>query len=144
MLRFKKILVPYDGSEHAKKAVELAVEQCQNTDGAKLYLLTVGQSQFGKHSVDSAYDAERAGGAKEHLTKMAEDEAEAMIPKDIQSDTLYDTGDPREIVVHTAEELGVDLIVMGSRGLGGFSTMLMGSCSNYVVGHAHCPVLIAR
>jgi nucleotide-binding universal stress UspA family protein len=47
-------------------------------------------------------------------------------------------------IVALAEELGVDLIVMGSRGLGGVRRALMGSVSDSVVRHAHCPVLVVR
>jgi nucleotide-binding universal stress UspA family protein len=50
---------------------------------------------------------------------------------------------PREIV-HLAEDLGTGLIVMGSRGRGGIRRALMGSVSDSVVRHAHCPVLIVR
>jgi nucleotide-binding universal stress UspA family protein len=46
--------------------------------------------------------------------------------------------------VALAEELGADLIVMGSRGLGGVRRALMGSVSDSVVRHAHCPVLVVR
>jgi nucleotide-binding universal stress UspA family protein len=47
-------------------------------------------------------------------------------------------------IVALAEELGADLIVMGSRGLGGVRRALMGSVSDSVVRHAHCPVLVVR
>jgi nucleotide-binding universal stress UspA family protein len=50
---------------------------------------------------------------------------------------------PREIV-HLAEDLDAGLIVMGSRGRGGIRRALMGSVSDAVVRHAHCPVLIVR
>ena len=50
---------------------------------------------------------------------------------------------PREIV-HLAEDLQAGLIVMGSRGRGGIRRALMGSVSDTVVRHAHCPVLIVR
>jgi nucleotide-binding universal stress UspA family protein len=43
-----------------------------------------------------------------------------------------------------AEELGADLIAMGGRGLGGVKRALMGSVSDSVVRHAHCPVLVVR
>jgi nucleotide-binding universal stress UspA family protein len=43
-----------------------------------------------------------------------------------------------------AEEEGADLIVMGSRGLGGIRRALMGSVSDSEVHHAHCPVLVVR
>jgi nucleotide-binding universal stress UspA family protein len=46
--------------------------------------------------------------------------------------------------VGLAEEIGAGLIVMGSRGLGGIRRALMGSVSESVVQHAHCPVLVVR
>jgi nucleotide-binding universal stress UspA family protein len=47
-------------------------------------------------------------------------------------------------IVALAEELGAGLIVMGCRGLGGVRRALMGSVSDSVVRHAHCPVLVVR
>ena len=49
-----------------------------------------------------------------------------------------------EQIVALAEEIGAGLIVMGSRGLGGIRRALMGSVSDAVVRHAHCPVLVVR
>ncbi len=47
-------------------------------------------------------------------------------------------------VVRISEELGVGIIVLGSRGLGAVSRALMGSVSDSVVRHAHCPVFVVR
>jgi nucleotide-binding universal stress UspA family protein len=47
-------------------------------------------------------------------------------------------------IVRVAEDIGAGLIVMGSRGLGGVRRALMGSVSDSVVRHAHCPVLVVR
>ena len=54
------------------------------------------------------------------------------------------TGSPAAEVVDLAEELGVGLVVVGSRGLGGIRRALIGSVSDSVVRHAHCPVLVVR
>ena len=51
---------------------------------------------------------------------------------------------PDREVVHLSEEIGAGLIIMGSRGLGGIRRALMGSVSDSVVRHAHCPVMIVR
>jgi len=53
-------------------------------------------------------------------------------------------GVPDEEIVVLAEELGADLVVLGSRGLGGMRRTLIGSVSDSVVRHAHCPVLVVR
>lgn len=53
-------------------------------------------------------------------------------------------GHPAEMVTKYAEDHGTDLIVVGSRGLGGFQRLLMGSVSDAIVHHANCPVLVVR
>jgi nucleotide-binding universal stress UspA family protein len=53
-------------------------------------------------------------------------------------------GRPDEEIVGLAEEIDAGLIVVGSRGLGGVRRALMGSVSDSVVRHAHCPVMVVR
>jgi nucleotide-binding universal stress UspA family protein len=53
-------------------------------------------------------------------------------------------GKPDHEIVALAEDLGAGLIVVGSRGRGGIRRALMGSVSDSVVRHAHCPVLVVR
>ena len=60
------------------------------------------------------------------------------------AETHLRSGDPDKEILRTAESLGVGLIVVGSRGLGALSRALMGSVSDSVVKHAHCPVLVVR
>jgi nucleotide-binding universal stress UspA family protein len=51
---------------------------------------------------------------------------------------------PDRAIVELGEELGLGLVVMGSRGLGVMRRTLMGSVSDSVVRHAHCPVMVVR
>ena len=51
-------------------------------------------------------------------------------------------GHPADVLVRTAT--GADLLVVGSRGHGGFAGMLLGSVSSHAVHHAVCPVLVVR
>ncbi len=53
-------------------------------------------------------------------------------------------GRPDAEILELAEEVGAELIVVGSRGLGSLRRALMGSVSDSVVRHAHCPVLVVR
>jgi nucleotide-binding universal stress UspA family protein len=53
-------------------------------------------------------------------------------------------GDAAREIVHLAGDLEAGLVVMGSRGRGGISRALMGTVSDSVVRHAHCPVLVVR
>jgi nucleotide-binding universal stress UspA family protein len=60
------------------------------------------------------------------------------------AETHLRAGEPDKEIVKLSEELGVGTIVIGSRGLGALKRTLMGSVSESVVRHAHCPVLIVR
>ena len=53
-------------------------------------------------------------------------------------------GRPDVEILALAEETGAGMVVVGSRGLGGVKRALMGSVSDSVVRHAHCPVLVVR
>ncbi len=61
---------------------------------------------------------------------------------DISSEILF--GSPDSRIVETAEEIGADLIVIGSHGYKRWERMLLGSVSDSVVHHAHCSVLVVR
>ena len=53
-------------------------------------------------------------------------------------------GNPGQVICDIAQEHHAGLIVMGTRGLGTVRRTIMGSCSDYVVHHAHCPVCVCR
>lgn len=53
-------------------------------------------------------------------------------------------GDPGEAIVHVAEKESCDIIITGSRGMGMIRRTILGSVSDYVLHHAHCPVLICK
>ena len=53
-------------------------------------------------------------------------------------------GDAAKEVVNLAEEIAVGLVAVGSRGRGRIKRLLMGSVSDAVVRHAHCPVMVVR
>ena len=62
----------------------------------------------------------------------------------LEADRRLGKGIPAEEILRVAEEEGVDLIVIGSRGLSGVKAFLLGSVSDKVSHHAKCPVLIVR
>jgi nucleotide-binding universal stress UspA family protein len=53
-------------------------------------------------------------------------------------------GSPADVLISTAEDVGADLLVVGSRGRGGFKRLLPGSVGEQCATHAHCPVVIIR
>ena len=149
MLKYKKILVPYDGSYHAKKAVQQASDLAAAGDGTKIYIASVCNMVSAMSNFDQVSIAEGS-----LTTKLLEDresqcqkdiaEAKSMIPKDIPVEELYEVGSPGPVLLNMAEDNGIDLVVMGSRGLGPLKGIFMGSVSSYMVSRSKCPVLIVK
>ncbi|KAL6559095.1 hypothetical protein OROHE_006464 [Orobanche hederae] len=64
--------------------------------------------------------------------------------KKVKAETLVLRGDPKDKICQAAEDLHVDLVVVGSRGFGMIKRALLGSVSNYCAHHAYCPVLVVK
>ncbi|HBW33938.1 universal stress protein [Desulfosporosinus sp. BICA1-9] len=138
----KKIVVPVDASTPSRRALTLAIELAQNT-GAKLTVLYVKEMIVLYH------------GAIDHGSQYipfnnldAEDILKAILTDmGIQPDSICKrsaTGNPARLIVTVATEERANLIVMGSRGLGQLTGLLLGSVSQSVIKHSPCPVLIVK
>ncbi len=80
----------------------------------------------------------------EETTRIAVESTE-LVPKGVAKvETLVRLGRPASVIVDVAEEVGADLILVGSRGYTGIKSLVMGSVSSSVLYDAHCSVLIAR
>lgn len=149
MLKYKKILVPFDGSDHAKEALRQAIDIAEACDHPKLYVAAICNMVSAMSNFDQVSIAEGALTSRltEDLEQQCKDdleEAKAMMPKDVDYETLYEVGSPGPVLLNIATEKGCDLIIMGSRGLGPLKGILMGSVSSYLVSRAKCPVLIVK
>ncbi len=146
-----KVLLATDGSKDANLALSTAVDIANSTN-SELHLITVAPG-----SPDPAYGAHEAGFSWESYEEALEAvmrDAQQILDEQVRKVEevggtvaeahLETTGRKDQAIVHTADEIGAGLIVLGSRGRGGFRRALMGSVSDSVVRHAHCPVLVVR
>ena len=142
-----RILVAIDGSEGACKAAQVAAEVA-NATGSEVHLVYAMQEErYKPHLGPEMWEGWEEGfeHAKRSAHSWVEQEAERMRgegTKAVESHLLI--GRPDAAIVWSAEELGAGLVVVGSRGLGGISRALIGSVSDSVVRHAHCPVMVIR
>ena len=127
------ILTPLDGSKHAQAALTVSADLAARY-GARLQLLHVCDPSAGE---PGGRDLE-AEGAK--VLKAAHEHAGASAAKDV--DTILDHGDAAKRILHHATERGVDLIVMGSRGLGGIARLALGSVSHKVFHLSPCSCIM--
>lgn len=149
MLKYKNILVPYDGSDHAKEALAQAVALAANGDGTKLYIASVcnmvsAMSNFDQVSIAEGCLTSKLSEDLEEQCKNDLKEAVDSVPEGIPYEKLFEIGSPGPVLLNMAEEKKCDLIVMGSRGLGPLKGIFMGSVSSYIVSRGKCPVLIVK
>ncbi len=136
------ILLATDGSREAQLARTTAVDLANSTN-SELHVVTVAPG-YPSYDVRNPAVVERLREQAEDILKAQaakiEQEGGTVAEKHLRIAERYRA--PQ--IVKVAEDIGAGLIVMGSRGLGGVRRALMGSVSDSVVRHAHCPVLVVR
>ncbi len=138
---FKNILLGVDGSAHALKAARLAGNMAR-TVKANLRVVAAFDpvpSYLGDSSLEEAIAA-RVQAAEAILKEALE--AVGEMPAPVATEILE--GPAAEAILSAAQTHGSDLIIVGSRGRGQLATLLLGSQSNKIIQHAHCPVLVVR
>lgn len=146
MAMFQRLLVAYDGSSHSKKALEKAAEFMAEDSNVRTHIVNV---TYPPHiSLYSLYGPNLSQEVLRDLDKEAQkiisEAEEAMADyKDACYFKRLQGNAPQEIIDY-ANEHEIDLIIIGSRGLGAFKQMFLGSVSHNVVQQASCPVLIIK
>jgi nucleotide-binding universal stress UspA family protein len=135
----QRFVVGIDGSEQSREALRWALGQARLT-GASVDMVTVWQypvsytlSVLGE---DLGLETEAKKLLSEALSQVSDDAAGVAIRK------LAGEGPPAKVLLETAKD--ADLLVIGSRGRGGFASAVLGSVSLACVLHARCPVLVFR
>ena len=143
-----RILLATDGSEEAELALKTAVDLADCTE-SELHVVTAAHEYY-----PASFEAPTTGRLLDEARRASEREARDVLDGQVKkieesvgtvAQAHLRTGGHRDQeIVRVGEEIGAGLIVMGSRGLGGLRRALMGSVSDSVVRHAHCPVLVVR
>ena len=137
------IIVGFDGSDHSRRALEWAIAEAAARH-TPLTVLTVNQAATGYWSVPLAYpgDLDLTSQAREMAQKETDSALGQAGPGSLPPSVTVQavTGLPAEALLQAAA--GADMLVVGSRGAGGFKRLLLGSVSTQVTHHAHCPVVV--
>ncbi len=140
---FETILIPTDGSEHAESAAETAIELATVHDAAVHVVCVADTGPLGELRLPgdaaSAEDAMR-GQAQAYVDTIVE-RAEAA---DLEVTGAVLEGPPEHELLEYADDVGVDLIVMATRGRGGVQRMAMGSVTDHIVRFGDIPVFVAN
>ena len=155
-----KILLATDGSTEAELAARTAVDLSQKTDSELHVIHVLDVAKVGLSMAVLYSEAPDPEGAElsdpvleEDLEQRAKQRGQELLDAEFErvnsaggtvAKSHLMMGEVAREIVHLAEDLGAGLIVMGSRGHRGMRRALMGSVSNSVVRHAHCPVMVVR
>ena len=138
--RSSRIIVGVDGSPASIDAIKWAAGQASLTGGTLVAVTawsipaSYGVAFGGEDAVDWKQNAQQA--LDEALAEALGADGSTNVEK------VVDQGHPSYVIVGASK--GADLVVVGSRGHGGFTGMLLGSVSQHVVAHAECPVVVVR
>ncbi len=143
----QKVLLAYDGTTGADNALEKVVALAKQNSKLSVHILYINQPPQAMIGVGEAYivspealevkldpEVERKiRQAKERLSALASCTTDIIVHES-----------PSRKIINESKKLQCDLIVIGSRGLGGLKKLILGSVSNYVVNHASIPVLVVK
>jgi nucleotide-binding universal stress UspA family protein len=152
-----KILVCLDGSERSKKILKEASQiatGCQVNDLAVLHVyeprLDPASPSWGSrtHSLtdaDNEYMCKLRGQEKEQRQQLLQEAVKYFEENNLKARAILKEGNPAQTIVSTAAEEGTDMIVIGSRGLGGLKKVFLGSVSSAVIQEAdNCTIAVVK
>ena len=141
-----KVLIALDNSRGSQRAVEFAAQWLEGRDAAVTVLHVIAEHVlYGRAGVAPAevYDLTQERERSDHLLNDA-----VQYLREARAGSAFSTliriGDPEALILEAASDVGADLIIMGSRGLGAAGRLLLGSVSTHVVTHAPTAVLVVH
>jgi nucleotide-binding universal stress UspA family protein len=142
-LSFCKILVPIDFSECSLKGVAYAKAFAKQFKSKLVLLNSVHFQYYVAGDEYARYDLPRL---LQYAEKAAREQMHDLVRNTdwngLEVETSLQAGHPSQQICERSEESDVDLIVTSTHGTTGFKHVLIGSTAEYVVRHAHCPVLV--
>ncbi|MFJ7907168.1 universal stress protein [Kitasatospora sp. NPDC096204] len=139
-----RIVVGVDGSESSERALRWAVRQAELTGGAVVAVIAWEYPTYhgarGWFPPAATDERELEGRARQEADRAVRQAVGEDPPVEVRTEARY--GSPAGSLVEAAR--GADLLVVGSRGLGGFKGMLLGSVAQHCTRHATVPVVVVR
>jgi nucleotide-binding universal stress UspA family protein len=142
-----KVVVGIDHSRHSEAALAW-VKRASWPAGSRVYLVSAvpiaaGAYLFAEPSGFSGLESVQ-NEQFESSRELTADAEKSLQTCGLMIESRVELGDPRDLIVRTAESIGADLVVVGSHGRTGLPRLLMGSVASYVVSHAPCDVMVIK
>jgi len=142
---FRRLLVAYDGSPHAERALAEATELAQSNRGTLTVMAVAPEANMWAFSgYDAPVTVDGLDKEIEHDYQAMLDGAVEAMPADVPVRKLLKRGPAGAAIADEANAGDHDLVVMGSRGRGELRSLLLGSVSHRVLQSSHVPVLVVH
>ena len=132
------VVVGVDGSDGSMAALEAAVAEAKARN-AQLRIVVAWHIPLAVYTDGLPPPEEITTDMQDAAQEIAK-QAEAAVPAGVDFETRLVEGQPADALIEESE--GAEVLVVGSRGLGGFARLVLGSVSQHVSHHAKCPVVI--
>ena len=139
-----KILVPVDGSDNSFRALEHATFLATKIQEAQITAVYIIEDLPSLYIYSPKTMEKVRADYKRESTKILERCKEMANKSGINIHTVLFEGDPASKIIGYSEMEKFDIIIMGSRGMGKFKEVILGSVSNKVLHHAKCSVMLVR
>jgi nucleotide-binding universal stress UspA family protein len=139
-----KILVPVDGSENSFRALEQAIFLATKIQEAKITALYIIEDPPSLYIYSPKIMEKVRADYEIAYTKILDRCKEMADKSGINIHTVLVEGDPASEIMGYSEMEKIDIIIIGSRGMGKFKELILGSVSNKVLHHAKCSVMLVR
>ncbi len=140
---FSHIVVAYDGSSHAKRALDIAVDMASKYS-SKLDIVEVVDSTVFSGAGVAPIPADVIESVYNKAKSDIEEAKKVAIQKGVNAEGIVLEGDPANAILDYVSKNNADLIITGSRGLSTFKRMLLGSVSTRLVQEAKIPVIVVK
>ena len=140
---FSRILVPVDGSDNSYRALDAALLLSEKL-GAEVTAIHVMEDIPVSYVISEKLLREIRDAYKKENQLILSKCSEIATKKRLVVQTKLLQGNPGSIILDFCEKEKYDIIIMGSRGMGKFKELVLGSVSNKVLHHSSCPVMIIR
>lgn len=143
----QKVLIAVDGSDHANYAVKWYLDNIHKTSDEVIFAHVAAYPvpTFAAGVPLSPEIVTAFVNEQDELHKAVKTQLEEILAGKTVNHKFYkEEGEAGHKLCHIAKDEHVTLIVMGTRGLGTIRRTILGSVSDYVLHHAHCPVIICR
>jgi nucleotide-binding universal stress UspA family protein len=140
---FSKILVPVDGSDNSYRALDAALFLSEKL-GSNITVIHVMEDVPVLYIESQKLLSELLENYKKEKQDILSKCSEIATKKGVTIKTVLLQGNPASIILGFSKKEKYDIVIMGSRGMGKFKEIILGSVSSKIVHHSSCPVMLIR